>query len=131
MALRDLQPEITVEEMDTVALKVIQATGVGARLHLGRSVFAARFWRAFGVLLAENRSILHRFGARGETIDHRIYDVDDDVDLISTCLDSIDVVLAASREVCDVDRRRFRTDEHKWHVAVMSELERIFDVHGS
>ena len=85
--------------------------------------------------------MLHRIGAQSETIDQRTYSVDDDVDLISTCLDTIDVVLAASTDICDVDRRRFRTDEHKWHVldttgeitsrvTMMSELERIFNGHG-
>jgi hypothetical protein len=140
-AIRDSHQEIAIHEIDLIALKAIQATAVGARIHLGRSAFGARFWRSFGALFSENSSVLHRLGAQSEVIDQRTYSVDEDVDLISTCLDTIDVVLAASSDLRDVDRRRFRTDEHKWHVldmtgeitspiTMMSELERIFNGHG-
>ena len=137
-AIRDLHPSITVDEMNVLALKAIQASGPRARIHLGRSRFGARFWRAFGVLLPDRQAILHRIGVESEAVDRREFIVDDDVDLISNCLDTIQVVLAASVDVRDSDRQRFRTAEDKWHVlngtgetstvTDSSELERI--LHG-
>jgi hypothetical protein len=137
-AMRDLHPSVTVDEMNVLALKAIQASGARARIHLGRSRFGARFWRAFGVLLPDRQAILHRIGAESEAVDRREFIVDDDVDLISNCLDTIHVVLASSVHVRDSDRLRFRTAEDKWHVldgtgatstvTDSSELERI--LHG-
>ncbi len=138
VAMRDLHPSVTVDEMDVLALKAIQATGARARIHLGRSRFGARFWRAFGVLLSDHQVILHRLDAASEVVDRREFIVDDDVDLISNCLDTIQVILASSVHVRDRDRLRFRTAEDKWHVldgtgetstvTDSSELERI--LHG-
>ena len=111
-----LHPQLAEDDVDVLTIKVLQATAAKARLHFGRSVYAARFWRRFGPLLRDNRAILYRLGEDRQTVEGREFLVDEDFNLISDCLGTLDTLLSGSQGIIARDQARIGTMPEKWRL---------------
>ena len=116
VSMYPLHPQLTEEDVDVLTIKVLQATAAKARIHFGRSVYAARFWRRFGPLLRDNRAILYRLGEDRRTVDGREFLVDEDFNFISDCLGTLDMLLSGNQGIIARDQTRIGTMLDKWRL---------------
>jgi hypothetical protein len=116
ISMYPLHPQLTVEDVDVLTIKVLQATAAKARIHFGRSVYAARFWRRFGPLLRDNHSILYRLDENRRTVDGREFLVDEDFNLISDCLATLDTLLSDNPGIVARDHARIGTMPDRWQL---------------
>lgn len=116
VSMYPLHPQLTEEDVDALTIKLLQATAAKARIHFGRSVYAARFWRRFGPLLRENHSILYRLNEDRQMVDGRAFLVDEDFNLISDCLGTLDTLLSGNQGIVARDHARIGTMPDKWQL---------------
>jgi glycosyltransferase involved in cell wall biosynthesis len=116
VSMYPLHPQLTEDDVDALTIKVLQAAAAKARLHFGRSVYAARFWRRFGPLLRDNRAILYRLGEDRRTVDGREFLVDEDFNFISDCLGTLDTLLSSNQGIIARDQARIGTMQDKWRL---------------
>ncbi len=116
VAMRDLHPALDATEIDALTVKVIHAVAARARIHLGKSAYAARIWQRWSVVLTNNHAVLYRMGQSAGDAGGRTFALDEDLNLLSEKLDTIRTLLAKDEATIAEDRRRVGTAFAKWQL---------------
>jgi hypothetical protein len=109
-----LATQLRPDQVDTVALRLIEATGSAARIHLSADPFARRFWGRYGRLLASTRAIFHRAddvveAVPGGRIRHGVI-----FDFLAEHLETFALVVTESDAQSTFDRERIDRSPEKW-----------------
>ena len=112
--LWDLGTKISDDLVDIVTLKIIQAVGGNARIHIKSCEFSHRLFRKYKTVFKENKIIYYRFCDDRYIYDGRFYSAGSGCDFISDCLPAIDLFICDHRKIVEIDRDRFGINFDKW-----------------
>jgi Glycosyl transferase family 2 len=112
--LASLGPAVTRDQMDTISLRLIEASAAGCRLHLSDNAFARRFFRRYRSVLGSLTVVLHRSDDPIEAFADRSVRRGEAFDFLSEHLDDVHLVLADSDALAAYDRARIDRSPEKW-----------------
>jgi len=108
-------PDITDDDRDVIALKLIQACATQARLHLKASPFAQRFFAKFAAVLKENRPVFYRFSDPHERHGQISVTGAQPFQFISDNIEYLDKLVCDNASIVRSDLGRISSARRKWH----------------
>lgn len=114
--LHVLGSSLSAEQRDVLCLKLLQACTPAAPLHCSPSDFAQRFFRRFGVLLADRYITCYRPPDAKRTWNGVTFTDPRGFEFVSEHIGLIDRIIAFDQETVEADRYRLPGLDHKWHL---------------
>jgi glycosyltransferase involved in cell wall biosynthesis len=108
-------PQLTMEQRQLIALKLIQSTAPWARLHLRQGPFPEGFYRRFKTILRSNPSVYYRFGDIMEVGPAGVFARPWSFNFVSEHVQDLTLIVANSETIIARDRRRIAVCPEKWH----------------
>ncbi|WP_240008191.1 glycosyltransferase [Pseudaquidulcibacter saccharophilus] len=102
------------ESIDLITLRLIQACGPQARIHLKTSEFAHRIIRKWGSLLENNKKIYYRFSDPINTSDGEMWLNGYVFNTISENFDNIDLFISDHKEIINSDAKKLGFNSSKY-----------------
>ena len=108
--------EIGERGVDIITLKLIQAVGTGARLHVRDSPFGQRFLAAYGRALGSNRRIFYCFSQATRSDGDMGFIEPWRFRFVAENIDNIDLIITDNQNLARFDRQRIGITPEKWRV---------------
>jgi glycosyltransferase involved in cell wall biosynthesis len=106
-------PQLTMEQRQLIALKLIQSTAPRARLHLRQGPFAEGFYRSFKTILRSNSVVYYRFGDLIK-VDPAAFARPWSFNFVAEHAHDLTLIIASSETIIARDRQRIAVCPEKW-----------------
>ncbi|HEX8168858.1 MAG TPA: glycosyltransferase [Beijerinckiaceae bacterium] len=112
--LASLWPGLNADQVDTIALRLMEATAPAARLHLTANPFARRFFGKYKAVLTGLRAIFYRTDDPVRPFAGGRVRQGEAFDFLSEHLESFSLVVADNDALIGSDRQRLDRSPEKW-----------------
>ena len=109
-----MEPKISIDDLDLVCLKLIQACAPSARLHLKPSTFAQRFFTRFAAVLAAHRPVYYRFSDGRNFYENITLIEPGGFNFVSDNLECLDRIICDNDTIRMCDGNRIGLSGNKW-----------------
>lgn len=125
-------PSLSIDQRCLLALKIIEASNPGTRIHLRQSAFADRLLSLYGIVLKERQCIYYRFADVERVESGHTTIAASQIGLIADNIDYLSKIVCDCSTTIRKDHHRLGVQAHKWqylHAAV--EVPAVLPMRGA